>query len=377
MTKERTVLSLFTGGGGLDLGFEQAGFSHLEAVDNDPWSVETLRKNRPDWSPIEADVRDYAPPSGLIAPDVVLAGPPCQGFSLGGNREADDPRNALYREVTRVVARVNPRVVVIENVLNLRTMRTPDTGRPYVLEFAEDLSSAGYDVRWDVFRMSHYGVPQTRRRFVFIAVHGKMPRGFAFPVPDQCEEPIGPHIYDLAQAGDNPPSLPNHDPRWDFKSRVHTSTDEPFDPSEEIVPVRISRTASDGNPIRSYHDPFPAVDTATVWGFAQGNVRAERVERDPQDVTSSTSKYANPLLWRISASRLRKMTAREFARLQTFPDYWEFVGGTAQRDILIQVGNAVPVAFARRLAGLVHRLLDAKEWGRSLEPEHGSQPELL
>lgn len=358
---ERTALSLFSGAGGLDLGFEQAGFRTLEAVDHDPWCVETLRKNRPQWSPVEADARDYGP--SVSEPDVLLAGPPCQGFSLGGNRRTDDPRNNLYREVIRVAREARPRVVIIENVLNLRTMKTADTGRPYVQEFAEALTRIGYEVRWDVFKMANHGVPQTRRRFIFFAVRGGVPDGFSFPQPTASPEPIKPHLYDLAQAVDEPPTLPNHFPDWGFRSRVHEETGEPFAESEEVVPVRISRTASDGHPVRSFLEPFPAVDTATVWGWALGNVQARRIKRSPDEAPASTSQYANPRLWRISASRLRKMTPREFARLQTFPDSWEFVGGTAQRDILIQVGNAVPVEFARRLGSVTTELLDALDSG--------------
>lgn len=358
---QRTAISLFSGAGGLDLGFELAGFRTLEAVDHDPWCVETLRKNRPQWSPVEADAREYSPSAS--EPDVLLAGPPCQGFSLGGHRRTDDPRNSLYREVIRVAQQARPRVVIIENVLNLRTMKAADTGRPFVQELAEALTSVGYEVHWDVFKMAHHGVPQTRRRFIFLAVRGGSPEGFAFPQPTLSPEPIKPHLYDLAQAVEDPPRLPNHFPDWGFRSRVHEETGEAFDESEEVVPIRISRTASDGHPVRSFLEPFPAVDTGTVWGWAQGNVQARRIQRAPGEAPPSVSKYANPRLWRITASRLRKMTPRELARLQTFPDSWEFVGGTAQRDILIQVGNAVPVEFARRLGVTTTELLDAQDAG--------------
>lgn len=366
---EHSVLSLFSGAGGLDLGFELAGFRTLQAVDYDPWCVETLRRNRPEWSPVKADVREYTP-DDLPRPDVLLAGPPCQGFSLGGNRKTDDPRNTLYREVIRLAELTRPGVVLIENVLNLRTMKAPDTGRPYVEEFARSLTSIGYDVRWEVFRVSGHGVPQTRRRFIFIAVLGDIPGGFMFPQPDATAEPIRPHLYDLAQAA-TPPVLPNHEPDWGFKSRVHEETGDAFDPSEEAVPIRISRTASDGYPVRGFDEPFPAVDTATVWGWAQGNVRARRITRLPEEAPTSVSKYANPQLWRLSAAKMRKMTPREFARLQTFPDNWEFVGGSAQRDILIQVGNAVPVEFARRLGEFTKQLLDALRSGGGMPAKAG------
>jgi len=123
-----SVLSLFSGAGGLDLGFEAAGFRLLEAIDINPWCVGTLQKNRPNWQVILGDFRDYYPEK---QPDVLLAGVPCQGFSLGGNRQANDSRNMLYKEVIRVAKFCHPRIVLIENVLNLRTMKSPETNLPF------------------------------------------------------------------------------------------------------------------------------------------------------------------------------------------------------------------------------------------------------
>ena len=368
-----TVLSLFSGAGGLDLGFEFAGFDHLAAIELDPWAFATLANNRPNWNPQMLDAREFHPVGGC---NVLIAGPPCQGFSLGGNRVADDPRNTLYREVIRVAEEATPQIVIIENVLNLRTMRTPDTDQPFVEVFTEGLEALGYEVRHGVFKMSEYGVPQTRRRFIFFGVLGGLPPGFEFPPPDAVEETIHDHIIDLATAA-IPPDLPNHQPDWTFKSRVHTATGAQYPADAPIVPIRISRTSSDGNPLRSYDSPFPAVDTATLWGFAQGNVVAQRVRPPPEKKTKSKSKYANPPLWRIGAARMRKMTPREFARLQTFPDDWEFIGGTAERDILKQIGNAVPVAFAQRLGEFTAQVLDALDADEPLQVPVGAQMALL
>ena len=134
-----TVLGLFSGAGGLDLGFEQAGFKHLGAMDILPWAVQTMRHNRPKWHVDEADVRDYTP-SVTEEVDVLLAGFPCQGFSLGGSRNASDDRNTLFREVVRLTSLLQPKVVVIENVLNLRTMKTPWSGKPFSEEIAEGIN---------------------------------------------------------------------------------------------------------------------------------------------------------------------------------------------------------------------------------------------
>lgn len=341
-----SVLSMFSGGGGLDLGFEAEGFAHAEAVELNPWAVDTLRKNRPEWNPIEADVHEWDP---CGAADVLIAGPPCQGFSLGGNRRAADDRNGLFRQVIRVAERVKPRAVLIENVLNLRTMADPVTKRPFAEQIATELEAVGYRVVYDVFRVANYGVPQTRRRFVFVAIRNDHPDVYRLPNPGPAT-PVGPYIADLGQDGGA--GLPNHDPVWGFNSSVHVATGDPVGADDPVLPVRFSRTASDGNPIRSYDVPFPAVDTATVWGWAQGDVRAKRVEKDRSSGTYIRNPDATVRLWRITASRLRAFTHREYARLQTFPDDWEFVGHN-KRDVHLQIGNAVPVEFARRLAGSV------------------------
>ncbi|MFN3812374.1 MAG: DNA cytosine methyltransferase [Roseateles asaccharophilus] len=369
---EYTSLGLFAGAGGLDLGFEAAGFIHTEANDILPYAVATLKHNRPQWQVVHDDVRHYTPSfrKGL---DVLLAGFPCQGFSLGGKRDPNDVRNTLYREVLRIAKLMKPRAIVMENVLNLRTMIHPDTGRPFADQIIDELAAIGYTTRSAFFRVSEFGVPQTRRRFVFIAFKGAFNPHFEFPSADGIT-PSGPFLADLLDGSDI--SLPNHNPEWGFESQVHTTLGGRVRKDEPILPIRISRTASDGNPIRSFDSPFPAIDTATVWGFAQGNVKAERVAKD-----RTTEKYirnpgADVTLWRISAKRMRTFTAREYARLQTFPDDWAFIGAN-KREVQLQIGNAVPVRFARAIANCVRNALEAQDHSKALKQPLGKKRSAL
>lgn len=343
--KNYSILSLFCGAGGLDLGFESQGFRLLEAIDINPWCIKTIQKNRPHWKTILGDVCSYYPQLSET-PDVLLAGVPCQGFSLGGNRQETDERNLLYKEVIRIANICKPRVIVIENVLNLRTMKTPDTKRLFTEEISKEFENIGYKIFYDIFKVCHYGVPQTRRRFVFIGFLKKAPLHYFLPQPGQITT-IRKFLYDLGQG--NITNLPNHNPKWGFKSTVHIETGESFNINQEIIPVRLSRTASDGNPIRSYDAPFPAIDTATIWGWAQGNVLASRYSKDRLNSKFVRNSEANVTLWRVTASRIRPFTHREYARLQTFPDDWVFIGNN-NRDIHLQIGNAVPVIFAENLA---------------------------
>ena len=151
--------------------------------------------------------------------------------------------------------------------------------------------------------------------------------------------------------------LPNHNPQWGFKSHVHIETGEPIEPGDGIVPVRLSRTASEGNPIRDFSSPFPAVDTATIWGWAAGNVKAIRIEKDRENALFVRNPDSNAKLWRISASKIRAFTPREYARLQTFPDDWAFYGNN-KRELQLQIGNAVPVIFAKQIAKCVRFALE-------------------
>lgn len=349
-----TFLSLFSGAGGLDIGFEKAGFIHIQSSDILDYAVKTMKMNRPDWDVLNCDVREYTPDfrCGL---DVLLAGFPCQGFSLGGKREANDERNQLYKEVIRITDIMRPRVVVMENVLNLRTMIHPETNKPFALQIAEEMSAIGYTTRFQYFKVSNYGAPQTRRRFIFIAYRDDTLAHYQYPTPSRKETTIRDFIYDLGQ--DLTIKLPNHNPSWGFKSYAHTETGEPYSDTEIAIPVRFSRTASEGTPIRTFESPFPAVDTATVWGWAIGNIQAKRIEKEREGALYVRNPKSTAKLWRISASKLRPFTHREYARLQTFPDDWIFYGNN-QREIQLQIGNAVPVAFAKKIAISVRDALE-------------------
>lgn len=367
-----TFLGLFSGAGGLDLGFDLEGFLHTESNEILDYAVQTLRLNRPGWEVVHGDVREYQPAfrKGL---DVLLAGFPCQGFSLGGNRDENDERNHLYREVVRIAALMRPRIIVMENVLNLRTMRHPETRKPFSQQIAEELKAIGYSTTFDFFRVSSHGVPQTRRRFIFIAFRGEVPPGFTFMQPEPTTD-IRHALYQLGQ--DLTVQLPNHDPQWGFRSYAHTETHQPVRTGSVAVPVRLSRTASDGNPIRTFDAPFPAIDTATVWGWALGDVRAERIHKDRKDAMFVRNPESEARLWRVQASRLRAFTAREYARLQTFPDDWVFWGKN-KRELQLQIGNAVPVEFARRIAAKVKETLLFMDGEQDWKVQAGLQMQLF
>jgi DNA (cytosine-5)-methyltransferase 1 len=367
-----TFLGLFSGAGGLDLGFEKEGFIHTESNEILDCAVNTLKLNRPNWDIFHGDVREYTPKfkEGL---DVLLAGFPCQGFSLGGNRDENDTRNTLYREVIRLAKLMKPRMIVMENVLNLRTMNHPETNKPFAQQISDELLHIGYKTNFDFFKVSGFGVPQTRRRFIFVAYRDDNLSHFRFPKPGN-ETTIKNFIFELGQRTDI--LLPNHNPTWGFKSYAHTETNAPYQDSDIAVPVRLSRTASEGNPIRDFDSPFPAIDTATVWGWAIGNVIAERIDKNRNNAMYVRNPDSNAKLWRINASKIRAFTAREYARIQTFPDDWVFSGNN-KRDYQLQIGNAVPVIFAQKIASRVRQALESLDKKTEYQIEYGEQMSLF
>jgi len=367
-----TYLGLFAGAGGLELGFELAGFIHTESNEILDYAVDTLQNNRPNWHIVHADVREYTPSfrKGL---DVLLAGFPCQGFSLGGNRDEEDERNTLYREVIRIAKTMQPRVIAMENVLNLRTMQHPETGKPFAQQISDELNASGYTTKFDFFRVSEHGVPQTRRRFIFIAYKAETLEHFRFPKADK-DTTIKNFLFELGQ--DLTIDLPNHHPAWGFKSYAHTETGEKFDETQFAIPVRLSGTASEGNPITGFDSPFPAIDTATVWGWAVGNVIANRIDKDRENAMYVRNPNSTAKLWRIKASKIRPFTATEYARIQTFPDDWIFYGSN-KRELQLQIGNAVPVIFAKRIAMKVKQALEVLDGQSKSLIEEGEQMTLF
>ncbi|NUC74735.1 DNA cytosine methyltransferase [Haloterrigena sp. SYSU A558-1] len=169
-------VSLFSGAGGFDLGFAQAGFDVRVMVEYEQEACDTLRLNRDCFNDyteptiIQEDIREIGTSEILNAANVgiggttaVYGGPPCQGFSMSGNRDPDDERNALYREMVRVVHQAKPVFFVMENVPGLATM---EDGK-VIQRVCDEFRQGGYNVTWDILNAANYGVPQRRKR-VFV-----------------------------------------------------------------------------------------------------------------------------------------------------------------------------------------------------------------
>ncbi|HET6380551.1 MAG TPA: DNA cytosine methyltransferase [candidate division Zixibacteria bacterium] len=314
-----TIVSLFTGAGGLDIGFERAGAEVLIAVDNDPESCKTLRHNRPDWPVFEGDIRDFDP-APYEGADLVIGGPPCQGFSTAGKQDPSDPRNFLWREYLRVVKAVKPRGVLLENVAAMAHSKNED----HLHGIAEALRGLGYKVEVTILNAADYGVPQQRRRLFLMGLR------------------------------DGEPSFP-------------AATVDTHRTVRDAIGDLIGKTDADLNHVPNRHAPHVAERWAKLaYGESDPNYRRARLHPDkPAHTIRAGGGYGPkgdhlagfhpPIHYELP----RQLTVREAARLQSFPDEWIFKGSkTAQGR---QVGNAVPPLLAEAVAKHMLALLPPRE----------------
>jgi DNA (cytosine-5)-methyltransferase 1 len=314
---------LFSGGGGLHLGLERAGFDVTLATDVSEYAEKTNRLNWPRMPFIRDDVRKLSGARLLTAaggskPDLIAGGPPCQGFSTLGTKLSGDPRNQLFAEFARIVGEVDPQFVLLENVKSLTTLYG-GRFRSHIIETFERL---GYTMYWKILDAADYGVPQFRKRVFFFGT--KHAASFAFPKPTHGPDADVPYsttwnaIADLAKLGQE---IPNHialDHSEKVIARYKLIPEGGRLPPPEKLPKAIRR-GNFGNTYKRLHRKKPALTM----------------------VPGNNAFPVHPILH-------RSLTPREAARLQSFPDQFVFAGD--RRNQCILVGNAVPPDLAKAVA---------------------------
>lgn len=226
MSKKRKVISLFSGAGGMDIGFEEAGFEIAVAVEQDPSCCNTLRLNSPNLVVIEGDVSEISTEEILkaakltpLSAALVIGGPPCQSFSLAGKRMGmDDDRGKLLLEFSRVVHEALPEAFVMENVKGMLNWEKGKAIEAVLNEFREPVKYDGkeyhYEVTYKVLNSSDYGVPQHRERLFIIG--NRLGKTFEFPEPthgskanaelDLFSSSLQPYVTVWDAIGDLPPA---------------------------------------------------------------------------------------------------------------------------------------------------------------------------
>lgn len=339
MSVKPTVIDLFSGCGGLSKGFIDAGYEIVAGLDNWEDALETFVFNHPGAKKIKIDLAKVVPRElekkiGKRI-DVVIGGPPCQGFSISGKRNPDDPRNLLYRGFVKTVAYFKPKAFLLENVPNLVSMNDGKVKDEILREF----KNIGYAVNYKILLASDYGVPQNRRRVVFVGIRGE--KGFEFPraTNDNLNKVSSKMaISDLPQQsvedGGNYPSPP----KSNYQEEMRKKSTGIFNHQITIHTPRtieiISQVPDGGNYKNLSEDLHHTRKVNIAWTRLNSKLPSFTID-------TGHNHHFHYCFNRVP-------TARESARIQSFPDNFIFLGGKTSQ--LKQIGNAVPPRMANVLA---------------------------
>lgn len=331
------VAELFCGAGGLALGLSRAGLKTTLATDWDKDCIETITRNAPHWNPTQSDISvlNLKQLKGKV--DVLTGGFPCQAFSYAGNRLGfGDIRGTLFYEYARLVKQVRPRLLVAENV---RGLLQHDSGRT-LQTMTEELRALGYRIAYRVLRSQFLDVPQKRERLIILGIRKDVGSEVFFPVEKL-------HVATLRGAlSDVPPSV-----------------GATYPPEKKRVMALIP-------PGGNWRDlPLSEQKKYMKASFLLGGGKtglARRLSLDEPSLTLTTAPAQNQTE-RCHPVETRPLSVREYARIQTFPDNWEFAGSTASQ--YRQIGNAVPVNLGFHIGIAIRRTLGERPRDVSLVTE--------
>lgn len=342
------AIDLFCGCGGLSYGFERAGFNILLGIDNDSKALETFELNHKGAKSICGDItqvtyeKDIKPLIGDKTIDVIIGGPPCQGMSLSGPRKFDDPRNRLYLSYIRLVDEIRPKMFVIENVPGLVGLFNGQIKDSIIEKFTD----MGYEIQYRILCASDYGVPQSRRRVVFV---GSRVGSFEYPSTDHetvtCKMALSdlpPLIDELGEDEMAYETLPTNSYQALMRERSMVVRNHVAASHSDHVKEIIALVPDGGN----YKD-LPE-EFAHTRNF---HVAWTRFASDKPAPTIDTG-HRHHFHYKYN----RVPTVRECARLQSFPDDFIFLGNKTQQ--FRQVGNAVPPIMAQEIAKQVIETLE-------------------
>lgn len=341
------VIELFSGCGGFSCGFSQANFNIVLGVDNDQPSLDTFLENHKEAKILRSDLSEISAIKKIVDSvkgervDVIIAGPPCQGFSLTGTRLKNDKRNTLFNSVFNLAEKLNPRplAVIIENVPGLEVLYGGEAKKRILERYAE----LGYEVTSKILFAPDYGVPQIRKRIVFVGLLKKLGK-FNFPAPKHnaknyitCEQAISDLParvdeigFEVDQYSGSAKSQYQRQMRKGAKKLYnHVGTKH----SSHVVGV-ISQVPEGGN----HKNLPPGVGESRKFNEAWTRYHSKKPSK-----TIDTG-HRNHFHYKYN----RVPTVRENARLQSFPDSFIFKGSKTQQNR--QVGNAVPPLLGYAIA---------------------------
>lgn len=319
-------IELFAGAGGLALGLEQAGFRHIGLIEIDPSAAATLKHNRPNWNVICEDVEvvanrnletEFNIKKGEL--DLLSGGAPCQSFSYAGKRLGlKDTRGTMFYHYATFLHKLQPKMFLFENV---RGLLTHDKGRTYQT-ICNIFNDEGYTLYHQVLNAWDYGVPQKRERLITIGIRNDISKQCVFSFPKKHE--YKPVLRDI-QLESNPTDCARYS---DYKAKIF-----------ELVPP--------GGYWKDINPRIAKEYMKTCWEMGGGRTGIlRRLSLDEPSLTVLTTPQMKQTE-RCHPLEIRPFSIRENARIQTFPDSWEFQGtlGSKYR----QIGNAVPCNLAKEI----------------------------
>lgn len=346
MIKEYTFIDLFSGCGGMSLGFEMNGFKGLLAIDNWNDALVTYAHNRTDANTLCADLASLDPNAvksdyNISDVDVIIGGPPCQGFSVAGKRIIEDDRNKLYKSFVAFVECFRPRAFVMENVPNILSIG----GGSVRDSIISDFESIGYKVSVKVVTASDYGVPQNRRRAVFVGFAD----GTEFTFPEPLETPKVTSYEALSDLTED---------------SIVEGGAYPTEATSEFQ--RYARNSSNGvynHDITIHNDKTKKIIAMVPDGGNYKDLPLELQQTRNVHIAWTRLCSTKPSFTidcghnhHFHYKYNRVPTARESARLQSFPDYFIFLGNKGSQ--LRQIGNAVPPLLAKTISAQIKNLFD-------------------
>lgn len=336
--KKYSVVETFAGAGGLALGLEKAGFTSRGLIEIDKHATETLRKNRPSWKVFEEDIEKVAKEGikkyiGMDTVDVLSGGYPCQSFSYAGQREGfADTRGTLFFPYSRILSDLKPKVFIAENVKGLVNHDKGKTLDVMLKVFQKE----GYTVYWNILNAWNYDVAQKRERIVIIGIRNdlvaKEQYPFAFP-EIQAYKPV---LKDVLK---------------DVPESLGMEYSEAKKSIMKLVPPGGSWVSLPEEIAKKY--------MGASWDSGGGKRgMARRLSWSEPSLTLTTSP-SQKQTERCHPDYVRPFTTREYARIQSFPDSWNFSGGVGA--VYKQIGNAVPVNLATYVGKAVINYLNQFE----------------
>ena len=330
------LIELFAGAGGLALGMEKAGFKTVLLNENDKHACDTLSKNRPKWNVIHSDVAKLSFTKYKDKIDILTGGFPCQAFSYAGKKLGfEDTRGTLFFEFARAVKEINPKVIVAENVRGLLKHENGNT----IKAITDVIEELGYElVSPRVLKAVFYKVPQKRERLFLIGIRKDLAPKVEFKWPSPYNRIMT--LKDALKPGELYDDKVPNSPGQKYPQRKKEILD--------LIPP--------GSYWRSLPDDIQREYMQKSYFLGGGKTgMARRLSWDEPSLTLTCSP-AQKQTERCHPDETRPLTVREYARIQTFPDEWEFSGPlTSQYK---QIGNAVPVnlahAVGRSLAALLN-----------------------